>query len=108
MRTWTSASNTAGVNCFGHKPKEGTNPDIRPFNLSTWYNPNSLPPGLTVVGKEQAGDVYCASNDGISCTMFNDEETCATFLSNKTPITQSVNMGTVNPTAAAAIDMFVR
>ena len=108
VRTWTSASNTAGVNCFGHKPKEGTNPDIRPFNLSTWYNPNSLPPGLTVVGKEQAGDVYCASNDGTSCTMFNDEETCATFLSNKTPITQSVNMGTVNPTAAAAIDMFVR
>jgi hypothetical protein len=108
IRSWSPGNYLAGVNCFGQKPKEGVNSDIRPFNLTSWYNPKSLPPGLTVVGKEQAGSVYCASNDGASCTTFQDEDACATFLTNKTPITQSVNMETVNPTAAAAIDLFVR
>ena len=108
IMTFTPQSGKAGVNCFGRKPAGG---NVQPFNASAWFNPNSLPPGISpssVVLAMDKNGVQCASDDGATCRIFPNEGECAKFVTANTPVTTSVSLGTLHQTTAAAIDSYIR
>jgi len=85
INTWMPPNNKAAVHCFGKKPAAGT-PSVLAFtsNNSRWYNPNSMPPGISdsqvLVGQEVANTVYCGTNGSNNCMMFNNEGSCAAYI----------------------------
>lgn len=81
-------SNTAGVNCYGVKPAQGT-PDILAFNQSAWTNVGVSPTWAVrsvnrmnnQAGSDNGSSIQCMSNDGgASCINFPDEPSCKAYL----------------------------
>ena len=113
VKTWTPDSKLAGVNCFGKKPREGTQ-DVSAFNKAQWYNPLSLPPGIsdasTFVCKETPfSNISCATNGG-NLYVYPNEDQCKAQLPaiNANPGTRGVSINSPNPLMAISIDQYVR
>lgn len=99
----------AAINCYGKKPPSGT-PDVQPFNGSSWYNPNSVPPPVSdsavMIGKELANKLYCGSTDGSGCQLFPDMGSCRAYLSSATA--KNLTPIELNAPVGSGIDRYVR
>jgi hypothetical protein len=79
------ATAMATVNCYGKKPPSGT-ANVAAFNEVTgaWYNPNSLPPGISdnsvILGIDMSDVIGCAGPDNNSCGIFGNEDACEVYL----------------------------
>jgi hypothetical protein len=80
VMTWTPSSGSAGVNCYGLKPPQGTQ-DILAFSGSSWNDPTAATAaaaslqGVPAV-RNVSNVIQCASTDGQNCYNFPDAPTC--------------------------------
>jgi len=99
VKTWTPSNNLADVNCVGKKPPAGTQ-NIAPFNGAQWYNPNSLPVGISdssiIIGAEMQNVALCGGPTNGECAVFKSDTECKDFLKNK-PIAAGTNIAPLNP-----------
>jgi len=99
----------AAVNCYGKKPPVNT-PGVYLFGPAgnTWYNPASLPPGITdssiIMGAELQNRILCAGPATGPCTVFKSDAECTDALKGANPT--GADLRTINPVLATRMAQY--